>query len=252
MPSTKYTLKRLAWRFFLITGDTCVLDRWHWVAKHLRAEARTFDAGAGSGVFAFGAAAAGCEVVGASFSEAEMVEARRRARALGLSGVDFRVIDLRELADHVDVLGAFDQIFCLETIEHLTDDAGLLRTLAGMLSPGGQMIVTSPYVGHRPQLGEDIEPSPVEDGSHVRYGYTPERLESLLRDAGLQVQDQGFVSGRISQAITNVQRRLGGVVPARIAWLLTLPLRPIVLLDSVASRGHPYLCVAATAVRPLP
>lgn len=243
-------LRRLGWRVLLVTGDTSVLDRWLWVKRHLRPGARTFDAGAGNGAFALGVQAMGSPVVAASFSESEMLEARERSQAVGLP-VEFQVIDLRQLAAHVDGLGVFEQIICLEVIEHLLDDAGVVAGLAKTLAPGGQLLVTAPYAGHHPMYGEDRNPDPTEDGSHVRFGYTPEQLAGLLSDAGLVVAEEAFVTGVVSQTLTNIMRRLGAVLPSRLAWILTLPLRPLALLDPLVSRRCPYLSVAARAVRPV-
>ena len=143
-----------------------------------------------------------------SFSERELDDARRRTELLGLDGVEFEVLDLREIEQRRPELGSFDQIICLETIEHLSDDQGLLVSLAGLLRPGGRLLLSTPYDGHRPLYSEERHPSPVEDGSHVRYGYSPERLHELALGAGLQPQQLGFVSGVVSQRLTNLMRRL--------------------------------------------
>src|SRR5271154_665930 len=131
------TLRVLGWRSLLIHGDPCVLDRWLWLRRHLRkGNVRTFDAGCGNGVFSIYAALAGNTVVAASFSSREQEDARRRAEFVGASGIDFRTLDLRELEIHRESLGHFDQIICFETIEHVTNDAGLVMSLASMLRPG--------------------------------------------------------------------------------------------------------------------
>src|SRR4030081_3198845 len=117
MPDT--LLRAPGWKPPLIPRDPCVLDRWLWLRRHLReGRVRTFDAGCGNGAFSIYAARCGNEVVSASFSERELDDARRRARALGVTGIDFRKLDLRELEDHRASLGRFEQIICLETIEH--------------------------------------------------------------------------------------------------------------------------------------
>lgn len=245
-------MRVLGWRALLIHGDPCVLDRWLWVRRHLRkGQQRTFDAGCGNGAFAIYAARSGNEVVGASFSHDELSRAHERA-SMAAAPVDFRVIDLRELESNTSWLGTFDQILCLETIEHLADDQGLLENLASMLKPDGQLLLTTPYVHHRPLLGEALNPDPTEDGSHVRYGYTHERARSLLTNAGLTVTHQTFVSGVISQRVTNLQRRLGRegrLFP--VWWLITLPLRLLVVFDRAVTEAihAPYLCVTARAVR---
>ena len=160
-PGMRDTMLRVfGWRFLLVTGDPCVLDRWLWLRGRLRrGRMRTFDAGCGNGGFSIFAASTGNEVVAASFSPDEQQSARRRADALGVTGVDFRVIDLRELEDHRTALGMFDQIICLETIEHVSDDEGLVKSLAAMLKPGGQLLLSTPYDRHLPLHTEDPEPS---------------------------------------------------------------------------------------------
>jgi SAM-dependent methyltransferase len=246
-------LKALGWRALFIHGDPCVLDRWLWVRRHLRPGARrTFDAGCGNGGFSIYAAHVGNEVVAASFSAEEQGAARRRAAQLGLEqAIDFRVIDLRELTAHTAGLGDFDQIICLETIEHLLDDEGLVRTLVGMLRPGGRLLLSTPFDGHRPLFSEDPSPSPVEDGLHVRFGYSTARLRELAEGAGLEVEQEGFVSGVVSQKVTNLMRRLSRFgVP--VAWLCVLPLRTLVLVDRPLSRllRYPYLSVTLCGVKP--
>lgn len=245
-------LRIFGWRFLLITGDPCVLDRWLWLRGHLRGgDLRTFDAGSGNGVFSIYAARLGNEVLAASFSAQEQQSARTRAEKLGVAGIDFRIVDLRELSDRGEELGTFDQIVCLETIEHVLDDEGLVKRLAVMLRPGGRLLLSTPFDGHRPLHTEELEPSQVEDGSHVRYGYSPERLREIATTAGITVEDQGFVSGLISQKLTDLMRRLSirlGLLPA---WLIVLPLRPLVMLDGPLSRalGYPYLSITLCATK---
>ena len=236
----------------MIHGDPCVLDRWRWVRRHVRrGPARTFDAGCGNGAFSIYAALAGNEVVAASFSERELADARRRAELVGARGIEFRVIDLRELERHRAELGRFDQIICLETIEHVLDDAGLVQTLAAMLAPGGRLLLSTPFDGHRPLYTEEREPSAVEDGSHVRYGYSREQLAQIARDAGLDVTAQDFISGFVSQKLTDLLRRLTGRLGVAPAWALVLPLRALAVLDAPLSRllRYPYLSVALCGVK---
>ncbi len=243
------------WRLLLITGDPCVLDRWLWLRGRLRpGRMRTFDAGSGNGGFSIYAARSGNEVISASFSEEEQHGAQARAARLGVTGADFRIIDLREIEAHRAELPRFDQVVCLEVIEHVLDDQGLVSSLAAMLEPGGRLLLSTPFAGHRPLYTEELAPEPVEDGSHVRYGYTPERLAELARGAGLDVADEGFISGVIAQKLTDLMRRLTGRIGLTAAWLLVLPLRPLVVFDRplTALLGYPHLSVALCAIKPAP
>jgi SAM-dependent methyltransferase len=245
-------LRIFGWRFLLITGDPCVLDRWLWLRGQLRGGSlRTFDAGCGNGAFSIFAAHEGNKVVAASFASSEQESARRRAAILGITGIDFRVIDLREIADHRAELGSFDQIICLETIEHVSDDESLVKELAAMLEPGGRLLLSTPFDQHRPLFTEDPQPSPTEDGSHVRYGYSQERLRQIATGAGLHVESESFLSGVVSQKLTDLMRRLSGRVGLFGAWTLVLPLRAFVVLDAPLSKAmrYPYLSVALCAVK---
>lgn len=252
-PVSDLMLRALGWRSLLIHGDPCVLDRWLWLRRHLRkGGVRTFDAGCGNGAFSIYAARAGNKVVAASFSVREQEDARRRAEMLGVSGIEFRKLDLRELNDHRGSLGTFDQIICFETIEHVNGDEELVRSLAGMLKPGGQLLLTTPFDEHHPLFSEERYPSAVEDGSHVIYGYSQERLRQIAQGAGLEIASVGFVSGVISQKLTDLMRRLTIRRGLMTAWLVVLPLRPLVIVDAALTRllRYPHLSVALSAVKP--
>jgi 2-polyprenyl-3-methyl-5-hydroxy-6-metoxy-1,4-benzoquinol methylase len=243
-------LRAMGWRSLLLHGDPCVLDRWLWLRRHTRAgSVRTFDAGCGNGAFSIYAARQGNDVVAASFSTRELDKARERAERVGGEGIEFRTLDLREIEQHRASLGHFDQVFCLETIEHMSDDEGLLRSLADMLEPGGRLLLTAPFDGHHALYSEARYPSGVEDGSHVRYGYSRQRLREILERAGFEIHEEDFISGLISQKLTNIMRRLTRRFGRGAAWLTIAPLRLLVIADRPLSRllGYPRLSVAVVA-----
>lgn len=245
-------LRAFGWSPLLIHGDPCVLDRWLWLRRHLRkGRVRTFDAGCGNGAFSIYAAKVGNDVLAASFSQREQDDARRRAHVVGVADIDFRTIDLRELEAHLDALGRFDQIICFETIEHLSDDRKLLGLLAGMLEPGGRLLLSAPFDGHHPLYSEERHPSPEEDGSHVRFGYSQEQLRGLVQEVGLHVEEEGFISGVVSQKLTDLMRRLSARLGRMPAWAVMLPLRLLAVLDAPLTRAtrYPSLSVALTAVK---
>jgi SAM-dependent methyltransferase len=226
-----------------------MFDRWLWLRRHLaRGPIRTLDAGSGSGAFTLYACVAGNEAVGISFDERKNQTARARSKILKQARVTFITEDLRRLDEFAERLGSFDQIMCLETIEHIQRDDKLIRDLAAMLRPGGRLLLTTPFKGHPGLLGDHISTS--ADGGHVRWGYTHAELRKLLNGAGLDVTWEGYVGAISSQAITNVQRRLAAWNRI-LAWGVILPLRILRALEPLVARIHPgpMLSVAVIATK---
>ena len=239
----------LGWRAVLLYGDPCAFDRWLWLRRLARpGEVATLDAGTGIGGFAMIGGSQGNEVVSVSFLAGSLGMGQRRARTMGLDRIRFRLIDLRELDRHATELGSYDQSFCLEVIEHIVDDRKLLRDLAGVIRPGGRLLITTPYLHHVPYHDERV--SDDEDGGHVRAGYTHEELERLLTDAGFRVTSRASLSGIVSQTLNNLMQR-GNRIHPHLGWALTLPLRLLRPLDGPLTRltRRPYLSIALEAVR---
>jgi SAM-dependent methyltransferase len=241
-------VRLLGWRATILQGDPTVVDRWRWLKRHLRAgPLRTFDAGCGSGAFTLYAARVGNHGVGLSFDPGQIDRARARAKILGLDdSTEFHVGDLRTLDQHGDSLGRFDQVIAFETIEHIRNDQKLVNDLAALLDPGGAMLLTAPYKHHHGLWGERV--SDIEDGGHVRWGYTYEEIRALVHQCGLEVLAEESISGLISQKLASLQFALGRM-NARMAWMLTFPLRLLHPLDGFVTRltGYPPLSIGVVA-----
>jgi 2-polyprenyl-3-methyl-5-hydroxy-6-metoxy-1,4-benzoquinol methylase len=234
-----------------VQGDPLVGDRRRWLRRHLQSgPIRTLDAGCGNGAFSFYAAQQGNRVLGLTFSSDEQEKDTRRAALLQLDkSVEFRLQDLRRLGEVADSLGRFDQIICLEVIEHVLDDRQLVNNLAGLLNPGGRLILSTPYKHYRRLYGEYL--SETEDGGHVRWGYTHEELRELFQAAGLEIEVEEYLAGVISQSVTNMMRVLHRIHP-RMAWAATLPFRPAIALDPIATRmtRYPWMTVGVVGRKP--
>lgn len=80
----------------------------------------------------------------------------------------------------------FDTIVAVNVIEHIRDDEALVRTLAGLLRPGGKLAV---YVPACPFAYGSLDRAL---GHHRRY--TPRRLRALLEGAGLEVPRPAYLN----------------------------------------------------------
>jgi SAM-dependent methyltransferase len=245
---TDLLVTTLGWPATVLHGDPCAFDRWRWLRRHIqRGDYCTLDAGCGSGAFTMYAAKLGNEALGLSFDSRQLQAASRRANRLGIPAKFLRA-DLRDFDGLPGKVGPFDCIFCLEVIEHIRNDRKLLVDLVTLLKPGGRLLLTTPYKHAYPFVGDRL--SPTEDGGHVRWGYTHEEMIRLFRDCGLQVESTGYVSGMVSQQITNLIRILGRF-SYPMAWVLTFPLRILQVADRPLTRlvGYPFVTIAIIGLK---
>lgn len=244
-------VKVLGWRATILQGDPTVVDRWKWLKKHLQTgPVRTLDAGCGTGAYTLFAAKQGNETVGVSFDPGQLERAQARADILGVKGIEFHTGDLRKLDEMAPALGTFDQIILFETIEHILNDQKLVSDCANLLRPGGRLLLTAPYKNHKALWGEKL--SEVEDGGHVRWGYTHDELRAILEKAGLKLVAEEYVSGLVSQKIASLQFGLGGKFSPHAAWGATFPLRVFHPLDAALTKltGYAHLSVGVVGQKP--
>ncbi len=254
MNKSSLLIRLFGYRAAFIHGDPLMLDRWRYVCRHLpftRDGQKVFDVGCGSGAFTIGAAKRGYDAVGLSWDERNQSVAQERSAMVGVKAA-FPIGDARALDRLPEHIGAYDYVLSLENIEHIMDDRKLIRDLAACLKPGGWLILTTPNQVYRAITSEDDGPfSKVEDGWHVRRGYTPAMLRELAREAGLAVEAIESCSGFFSQKLTAPLRRLNR--PKFLGWALILPLRILPpLFDGLIRRltGYPDFSVTMVAYKP--
>jgi 2-polyprenyl-3-methyl-5-hydroxy-6-metoxy-1,4-benzoquinol methylase len=214
----------------LIHGETGVMERWRWLSERLprtRNEESLLEIGCGSGAFTIGAARRGYNALGLSWDVRNQTVAAERAQLCKAPRARFEVLDVRALDTRADFLAQFDVVVCLENIEHVLDDRKLMHDIADCIKPGGRLLLSSPNLRYREISAGDLGPfSKVENGQHVRRGYSPAMLRELCKCAGLEVEEISYISGFLSQKIAAFQRVFQPVHPM-LGWLLVLPLRPL-------------------------
>jgi SAM-dependent methyltransferase len=250
-------VKVFGYRLLLMLGDTLVLDRYFWLKQHLPETHQgetLLDVGCGSGAFTLAAAARGFHSIGISWDERNQDEAEKMARRTHLADkAKFKTLDIRKLDEQKSFAEKFNFCINFENIEHIIDDRKLMIDIYDCLKPGGILLFTSPYFFLNPISSSDKGPfSHIEDGGHVRRGYTWTMLRELCGEAGFEIEQISGCSGYFSQKITRVYRALFDIHPL-LAWLVILPLRPLPpLLDNLVRQifGVADYSVCMIAVKP--
>jgi 2-polyprenyl-6-hydroxyphenyl methylase/3-demethylubiquinone-9 3-methyltransferase len=146
------------------------------------------DVGCGAGLLCEPLARLGASVTGVDAAPENIGAARAHATASGL------VIDYVAGEAETAVAGrTFDLVTSMEVIEHVTDPAAFIATLAAALSPGGLMILSTPNRTPLSRLamitvGEGFGMIPRGTHDHDKF-LTPDELGHLLTAAGLDVFD---------------------------------------------------------------
>jgi SAM-dependent methyltransferase len=129
--------------------------------------------------------------------------------------IDFRVATFAELP-----AASYDLITIFDVLEHIDDDGGAVRELARALRPGGTLLAHVPRNRWKTWHGEikvvpDHEAWKINPG-HVRMGYSPSQLRSLLASGGLEVNDVQTWLGRWGVLAHEIYGRLEHPAPFRI------------------------------------
>ena len=144
------------------------------------------DVGCGAGLLTEPLARLGAAVTGIDAAPEVITVAREHAGRMGLD-IDYRALPVEQ------VDGKFDLATALEVIEHVADPAAFLRSLAQRLAPGGLLILSTPNATGWSKLltitlAEGLGRIP--KGTHDFEKFiTPERMQLLLADAGLNCID---------------------------------------------------------------
>ncbi len=148
---------------------------------------RVLDMGCGAGLLAEPLARMGGSVVGVDAAPENIAVAQAHMVQSGLE-IDYRAGEIEAVAGE-----RFDLITCLEVVEHVADPAVFVAGLAGLLAPGGLLILSTPNRTMLSKLaivriGETVGGIP--PGTHDWDKFlTPEELTAHVVAAGLTVAE---------------------------------------------------------------
>lgn len=231
----------LAFKRLMYPGcDIAIRDRLKLARYFKIGDVQTLDAGCGNGAFSFCAYRLGNHVTSISIDSEAIARCRRYANYVGVSRERVKFL-VWNIYDVLELGQTFDQIICFETLEHLQRDEQVIVSFANILNPGGLLHLCTPYRGRPPMFGEFV--TDMEDGGHVRFGYTLEELEALVVKAGLKpvmrdkvggfgqihaAEIQCMVQKHFTSFLPNISRQLMHV---GLFWML----RPLLIFDKMAA-----------------
>jgi 2-polyprenyl-6-hydroxyphenyl methylase/3-demethylubiquinone-9 3-methyltransferase len=149
------------------------------------------DVGCGGGLLAESLTRLGARVTGMDLSESMIATARLHAQQSQLD-IDYRVCSVETLAAQLP--HRFDVVCCMEMIEHVTDPAALLVSLAALLRPGGMLFMSTINRSARAFLSAIVAAeyllNLVPRGTHEYLKLVrPAELARFARNAGLTLHD---------------------------------------------------------------
>ncbi|MFU7527402.1 bifunctional 2-polyprenyl-6-hydroxyphenol methylase/3-demethylubiquinol 3-O-methyltransferase UbiG [Qipengyuania sp. ASV99] len=174
------------------------------------------DIGCGAGLVCEPLARLGGDVTGVDAAAENVAAASAHAEQAGLG--------IRYMAGEVGALdiGTFDLVTCLEVVEHVADKPAFLADVAARLAPDGLLVMSTPnrtaasrvlLVGAAEAVGY------VPKGTHHWSDFvTPEELEGLLADVGLQITERRGIAWRPGKGLhLAADEALNYIVSARRA-----------------------------------
>jgi 2-polyprenyl-3-methyl-5-hydroxy-6-metoxy-1,4-benzoquinol methylase len=248
--------KYFSLKIMLLRGDTLALDRWRFVRAFLQKtnnKEKILDIGCGNGSFCLNAAALGYNCLGLTWDKKDENNANIKAKNLDIKSCQFGIQDVRQLGNQKELKNKFDFIICTENAEHIIDDLKLFKDMNSCLANGGILIFTAPNYFYTPISKGDMGPfRKVEDGGHVRKGYTAQMLSELCELSNFKVEKISYCGGFLSQKITAIYRFFSKI-NSKLAWLIILPLRifpPTIdsLLNKIIAR--PMYSISLIAYKP--
>jgi 2-polyprenyl-6-hydroxyphenyl methylase/3-demethylubiquinone-9 3-methyltransferase len=145
--------------------------------------ARALDYGCGNGSFTGWLANKGFSTVGVDISESGIELARR--------AVPSAEFTLDNSLENLLRLGPFDLVTCIEVIAHCYNPSNDLEKLFSCLSPGGMLVLATPYHGYAKNLAMALTGSLERHldtsyaGAYVHF-FTPLSISKLLEQAGFR------------------------------------------------------------------
>lgn len=200
------------------------------VRRHLPAKARILDVGCAAGFFLRVAQRDGHDVHGVEMSAAIAGEAQK---ALGSDRVHVGTLD-EAIAAKGHAPASFDLVTLWDVVEHVPDPQALLRTIRGLIKPGGKLLLETQNVASRWARLLGPRWHHFKHDEHL-YHFTPATIRRLLADCGFETLELGAAYAGKYVSFGFLAERAGRL--GRVAgWLAS----PLALLRGVSLYVNPH------------
>jgi len=206
------------------------------------------DAGSGFGQYAYFLARQypRAQVKGVEYKQSLADDCEAFARASNMQNLTFVQGDLLAYEDEP----VYDLIICVDVLEHIEDDAGLMKRFSRWMKPGGRVILSTPSLYRKHEHDGSFV------GEHFRDGYTREDITEKLNRAGLDIERFEYSYGVFGDiawriGIRNTMQLMAKGAAGRIAGSVyfAMVLIPVLLLMAVdyivLNKQGTGLCVTA-------
>lgn len=227
-----------------------------YVQKFFDVKKKTLDIGCGEGIFYHEFTKRGCDIVGIDYSKEALANMRKKLEIVGIHpkiiNADAQMLPVKS--------NSFQQITCLDVIEHLRDANAAIKDMSRVLKKNGVLILSVP---NELYLAKPILPINFKEHlkaiRHETAGFNYDELKNMLESNGFKIIRYNYyikLFGRLMTELTfwmigskNIWRARTKMYDysykAFLAFMLTYP---IILLDNLLPNKSGG-CLAIKAIK---
>jgi len=163
----------------------------------------------------------------------------------GFRNLSFLVSDITDM----DMKEKFEQILCIDILEHIVDDVKLLLAVNHLLLPGGLLVISVPTLTYPNVFGSRY----AKQIGHVRDGYTLPQISGLLSRTGFRILEYRQHTNAIASLLCYIfYQKLESRHLQRLRLLLMPVLNLVSYFDKFATRKSCGLSVLAVKEKEIP
>jgi len=158
--------------------------------------ARILDAGCGFGQYSYFMARkfGNAKILAIDVKEGQIEDCKYFFGKTGLKNCEFQVEDLTKMSYENE----FDFILSVDVMEHIAEDAEVMRRFWRALKPGGRVLINTPSNLGGSDAEGNSRRGPEESfiGEHVRTGYSKEEICNKMERAGFEIESFEYTYGK--------------------------------------------------------